>query len=111
METIKKKNYPENYKRFETIIKGRGITVKGLVSAIKTYDESSFESMRAHIIKKPYKIFQPIKDKMKAIRNDRELSLLIYSFRNIKKSEIEKINLPNVKVRSLNPLVKGIRIK
>ena len=47
---------------------------KSILNSIRyltTYDESSFESMRAHIIKKPYKIFQPINEIMKAIRNNR----------------------------------------
>ena len=60
---------------------------KSILNSIRyltTFDESSFESMRVHIIKKPYKIFQPIKEKMKIIRNNRELSLNNYYKKTLK---------------------------
>lgn len=43
--------------------------------------------------------------------NDIELKELIYRFENIKESEIPKKELPNIKVRALNPLIHGYRKK
>ncbi len=42
-------------------------------------------------------------------KNDQELNMLLYEFENIKSSEIPSIDLPKVKIRTLNPLVNGIR--
>ena len=42
---------------------------------------------------------------------DIHLKRLLFKFENIKIYEIEKISLPNIKKRDLNPLVNGIRIK
>lgn len=44
-------------------------------------------------------------------KNDKELKTLIYEFENIKKENIPNIVLSNVKIRDLNPLVNGKRIK
>lgn len=44
-------------------------------------------------------------------QNDEELQMLIEKFKTIKKEDIPNIELPKVKVRSLNPLVNGKRIK
>ena len=44
-------------------------------------------------------------------QNDDELQKLIEKFKTIKKEDIPNIELPKVKVRSLNPLVNGKRIK
>lgn len=44
-------------------------------------------------------------------QNDEKLQRLIEKFKNIKKEDIPNIELPKVKVRSLNPLVNGKRIK
>ena len=43
-------------------------------------------------------------------KQDEELQSLIIKFENIKKEEITNIHLPNIKIRKLNPMVKGIRI-
>ena len=45
------------------------------------------------------------------IINDEELESLIKMFQNIKINEIPKVEMPNVKIRDLNPLVRGIRMK
>lgn len=45
------------------------------------------------------------------VQNDEELQMLIEKFKTIKKEDIPNIELPKVKVRSLNPLVNGKRIK
>ena len=44
-------------------------------------------------------------------KNDSELNSLIYTFKNIKKDEIPDIEYPKIKVRKLNPIVKGVRVK
>lgn len=44
-------------------------------------------------------------------QNDEELQRLIKKFKTIRKEDIPNIELPKVKVRSLNPLVNGKRIK
>ena len=41
---------------------------------------------------------------------DSELKELLFEFENIKKEEIPNIELSNVKIRKLNPIVNGIRI-
>ena len=49
-------------------------------------------------------------NRLKSI-DDIHLEKLIYKFENIKIDEIEKISLPNIKIRDLNPLVNGTRLK
>ncbi len=44
-------------------------------------------------------------------KNDDKLQKLIYEFENKKLEDIPNINIPNIKIRDLNPLVNGIRIK
>lgn len=44
-------------------------------------------------------------------KNDFELTSLLYEFENKKLIDIPKTNLTNVKLRKLNPIVNGIRIK
>lgn len=44
-------------------------------------------------------------------KKDEDLLKLIYKFENIKKSDISTIDLPNIKIRYLKPIVKGIRVK
>jgi len=43
-------------------------------------------------------------------QNDEELKLLIWKFEHVGKNEIVNIELPKVKIRNLNPIVKGTRI-
>ena len=45
---------------------------------VTTFNDSTFESKKLHIIKKPYKIFLPIRTKMNKIRNNIKLSLNNY---------------------------------
>ena len=45
------------------------------------------------------------------LKKYKELNKLIYDFENIKSNNIPNITLPNVKIRVLNPLVNGKRIK
>ena len=51
-------------------------------------------------------LFSLIKDK-----NDEQLRRLIFKFENIKKSDIPTLELPKIKMRKLNPIVNGKRIK
>ena len=44
-------------------------------------------------------------------KNDSELDSLISNFENIKKEDIPETELPEIKVRNLNPIVNGIRLK
>ena len=43
--------------------------------------------------------------------NDYHLIKNIESFKNVKKEEVPIINLGNVKIRDINPLVNGVRLK
>ena len=43
--------------------------------------------------------------------NDKKLNTYFDKFENITKDEIPKVDLPKVKIRNLNPLVQGFRIK
>lgn len=54
---------------------------------VTNFEESSFETKNLHIIKKPYKIFLPIRTKIKKIKNNRELSLNNY-YKKTKKNEL-----------------------
>ena len=49
-------------------------------------------------------------NKLKSL-NDIHLERLIYKFENINMNEITEISLPNIKVKDLNPLVNGTRLK
>ena len=42
--------------------------------------------------------------------NDSELLRLLFKFHNIQKEQIPKTNIPNLKVRTINPLVNGKRL-
>lgn len=44
-------------------------------------------------------------------KKDEDLLKLIYKFENIKKSDISTIDLPNIKIRDLKPIVNGKRVK
>ena len=44
------------------------------------------------------------------LQDDMELQKLIYEFENKQKCDIMKLELPNIKVRNLNPIVDGSRI-
>ena len=57
---------------------------------LTTFDESSFDSRKLHVIKKPYKIFLPIRTKMKKIKNTRELSLNNYYRKTLRNEFILK---------------------
>ena len=62
-------------------------TSKSLFNSMRyvtTFDDSTFESKKLHIIKKPYKILLPIRSKMNKIRNKRKLSLNNYYKKTIK---------------------------
>ena len=62
-------------------------TSKSLFNSMRyvtPFDDSTFESKKLHIIKKPYKIFLPIRSKMNKIRNKRKLSLNNYYKTTIK---------------------------
>lgn len=52
-----------------------------------------------------YQLFNLFKSK-----NDNELNKLLSKFQNIKISEIPNINVPNIKIRNLNPIVNNKRI-
>ena len=41
---------------------------------------------------------------------NKEITKLLHIFYHIKKEEISDINLPKIKVRNLNPIVKGKRL-
>ena len=44
-------------------------------------------------------------------KNEDEFKFLLWKFENIKKEDIPNIELPKVKIRKLNPIVNGTRVK
>ena len=54
------------------------------VRYLTNFDESSFDSKKLHLIKNPYKIWKPIKSKMKKIKDTRLLTLNTYYRRTLK---------------------------
>ncbi len=57
---------------------------------ITNYDESFYDSKKLHLIKKPYKIFLPIRTKMKKIKNKRTISLNNYYKKTLRNEFILK---------------------
>ena len=67
--------------------------IKGLIT---------YEDLYLYDEKELFELFKDTKDK--------EIMLLLNEFQNKKKEDITDVNLPKVKVRSLNPLVNGKRL-
>ena len=65
-------------------------------------DYITYEDLYAYDEEELFKIFKMVDDK--------ELLCLINEFENIKKTDVPDINLPNVKIRKLNPLCNAKRI-
>lgn len=57
------------------------------------FDESSFDSKKLYLIKNPYKIWKPIKSKMKKIKDNRILTLNTYYRRTLKNELFFKVKL------------------
>ena len=84
-------NMSKNY--FYSEVKKEENSSSSILNSLKyltTFDESSFDSKKLHFIKNPYKMWIPIKLKMKKIRNKRLLSLNTYYRRTIKNNLILK---------------------
>lgn len=73
------------------------LTKLAIIKGIITYEELYFYDEK--------KLFELFKD-----TEDKELMVLLNEFENKKKMDIHDVDLPNVKVRSLNPLVNGKRL-
>ena len=63
---------------------------------LTNFDESSYDSKKIYFIKKPYKIFMPIKSKMKKIKDTRKMSLNTYHKKTLKKELIFKDNANSI---------------
>jgi len=74
------------------------ITKLAISKNVITYDELYYYNEE--------ELFEMLKDK-----GDSQLLVLIDEFQNIKECDIPNIELPNVKVRKLNPIVNGNRLK
>lgn len=79
----KTKNYSESRKD-ETNKDNSSRVVLNSIGYLPTFNESSLDSKNLHIIRKPYKIFLPIKTKIKKIKNSREFFLNNYYKRTLK---------------------------
>lgn len=73
------------------------LTKLAIIKGLITYEELYFYDEK--------KLFELFKD-----TEDKELMVLLNEFENKKKMDIHDVDLPNVKVRSLNPLVNGKRL-
>lgn len=73
------------------------LTKLAIIKGIITYEELYFYDEK--------KLFELFKD-----TEDKKLMVLLNEFENKKKIDIHDVDLPNVKVRSLNPLVNGKRL-
>ena len=73
------------------------LTKLAIIKGLITYEELYFYDEK--------KLFELFKD-----TEDKELMVLLNEFENKKKIDIHDVDLPNVKVRSLNPLVNGKRL-
>ena len=82
---------------------------------VPTFDDSTFESKKLHIIKKPYKIFLPIRTKMNKIKNNRKLSLNNYYKKALKidlfQRDIMTTESIISKITNSQETFKNIRIK
>lgn len=82
---------------------------------VPTFDDSTFESKNLHIIKKPYKIFLPIRSKMNKIKNNRKLSLNNYYKKALKidlfQRDIMTTESIISKITNSQETFKNIRIK
>ena len=81
----KKKNYSESRKN-ETNQDNSSRVVLNSIRYIPTFNDSSLDSKNLHIIRKPYKIFLPIKTKIKKIKNSREIFINNY-YKRTRKNE------------------------
>ena len=53
------------------------------------------------------------KEVIKRLKNNNilEIKLLMHMFENMRMQDIDSVELPNVKIRDLNPLVINLRLK
>ena len=84
-------------------------TSKSYLNSVKyltTFDDSSLETKKLHIITKPYKIFLPIRTKMRKIKNKRLLSLNNYYKKTLKNDLISKERLSTESVMNSEEIQK-----
>ena len=60
---------------------------------LTTFNDSSFELLKLHILRKPYKIFLPMRTKIKKMRIKREISLNNYYKKTLKNDLFLKVIL------------------
>ena len=89
---LKVKNHTNESKKEENY----SISFTNSIRYLTNFDESSFDSKNLHFIKKPYKIFMPIKSKMKKIKDTRKMSLNTYHKKALRRDLILKDNANSI---------------
>ena len=89
---LKVKNHTNESKKEENY----SISFTNSIRYLTNFDESSFDSKKLHFIKKPYKIFMPIKSKMKKIKDTRKMSLNTYHKKALRRDLILKDNANSI---------------
>ena len=89
---LKVKNHANESKKEES----SSISFVNSIKYLTNFDESSFDSKKLHFIKKPYKIFMPIKSKMKKIKDSRKMSLNSYHKKALRRDLIFKENANSI---------------
>ena len=90
--SLKSKHHANESKKEEN----SSISFANSIRYLTNFDESSFDSKKIYFIKKPYKIFMPIKSKMKKIKDTRKMSLNTYHKKALKKELIFKDNANSI---------------
>ena len=89
---LKVKNHGNESKKEENY----SISFTNSIRYLTNFDESSYDSKKIYFIKKPYKIFMPIKSKMKKVKDTRKMSLNTYHKKALKKEFIFKDNANSI---------------
>ena len=89
---LKVKNHTNESKKEENY----SISFTNSIRYLTNFDESSFDSKNLYFIKKPYKIFMPIKSKMKKIKDTRKMSLNTYHKKALRRDLILKDNANSI---------------
>ena len=73
LSTMYKKNYSSDTKKEDLNKENNSLMAHNSIKYLTTLNESiSFDSKNLHIIRKPYKIFLPIRNKIRYIKNNRQ---------------------------------------
>jgi hypothetical protein len=105
LSALHKKNYSSDTKKEELIHGNNSVMVQKSMRNLTSFNEStSFDSKNLHILRKPYKIFLPIRTKIRNIKNSREFFVNNYYKGTLRKAYLMKdksiIDSFNAKVNS-----------